>query len=130
MTDTREARTTAIRTLNDAARAHPGALCRCSITLGVDALPIADRIAILRQIVTYDAFTDDNDPHNEHDFGSLYRLASGAWTPERPDDADQIAQTVCWKFDYYDLALEFGSAEPWNAAATARVLTIMLASEY
>jgi len=130
MTDTSEARNTAIRTLNDAARFRPGATCHCAITEGIEGLPMAQRVAILRQIIAYDAFTADNDPHNEHDFGTLYRLASGDWTQHRPEDAEQIAQTVFWKFDYYDNALEFGSAEPWNADVTTRVLTVMLASEY
>jgi len=31
---------------------------------------------------------------------------------------------------YYDLNLEYGSEDPANASITARVVTIMLASEY
>lgn len=130
MTDTPAARLDAIRKLNDAARALPGASCIANMTAGIAALPLAQRAAIVRLVAAFDNWTEDNDPHREHDFGTLYRLASGEWTQARPDDADQIAQTAFWKLDYYDKALAFGSEEPWNAEATARVLTIMLASEY
>lgn len=35
-------------------------------------------------------------------------------------------ETVRFKIDYYDAALEYGSEDPANAAITTRVLTIML----
>lgn len=51
--------------------------------------------------------------------------------PERDFGAfDFRGQRVLFKIDYYDAALEFGSAEPADAAVTRRVLTIMLASDY
>ena len=62
----------------------------------------------------YDAFTDDNDPHREHDFGAF-----------EVDGAE-----LFWKIDCYDHNMEFGSEEPWNPAATVRVLAIMERTEY
>ena len=34
------------------------------------------------------------------------------------------------EIDYYDPAIEFGSPDPADEAATCRVLTLFLASEY
>lgn len=119
-----------IRTFNDAARRAPGIACMANMTIGFAALPDLDRLFALCQIMTFDQFTDDNDPYDEHDFGTVYRLASGQWTQHRPTDPDTIAQTVFWKIDYYDNSHQFGSEEPWDALKTARVLTVMLASEY
>ena len=59
-------------------------------------------------------FTDDNDPHREHDFGRF----------EYADSA------FFWKIDYYDKKLEYGSEDPADQTKTTRVLTIMLVEEY
>jgi hypothetical protein len=119
-----------IRRLNDAARERPGAGSIANVTMGFHALPDADRFAALAAIVSYSRFDGDNDPYGEHDFGAVYRLPDGAWTEDRPDDADTITETVFWKVDYYDTSLTFGSDAPWNPEQTKRVLTIMLATEY
>jgi len=119
-----------IRRLNDAARQHPGTASVANVTMGFHALVNADRFAALAAIVGFTKFDADNDPYGEHDFGAVYKLASGSWTQDRPADADTIAQTVFWKIDYYDPSLTYGSEAPWDAEQTKRVLTIMLASEY
>jgi hypothetical protein len=69
---------------------------------------------ILNQVRAFSAFTKENDPFNEHDFGAF----------EFDED------TIFWKIDYYDLSLTYGSDDPADPAKTTRVLTIMLASEY
>lgn len=69
---------------------------------------------ILERVRTYTAFTEDNDPHGEHDWGSLMIGA----------------ERIFWKIDYYDKSLDQGSVDPSDPAVTTRVLTIMLASEY
>ncbi len=119
-----------IRHLNDAARSNPGRTAIANVTMGFHALADVDRFAALRAITRFSRFDEDNDPYGEHDFGAVYRLASGAWTQDRPEDELTITQTVFWKVDCYDNDLMFGSEAPWDESRTRRVLTIMLASEY
>lgn len=85
------------------------------LTRGIADLPEDERLQILADVQSFDRFTADNDPHGEHDFGSLELKG---------------AIRVFWKIDYYDLGIEFGSDDPSDPAITKRVLTIMLASEY
>lgn len=105
------ANTERIRELNDQARRTLTG-CRVLITPGVMALNATDMI--LAMVRRYTAFTPDNDPYAEHDFGS-FRYAD---------------ETIFWKFDYYDLDLTMHSPEPADPDVTARVLTILLGSEY
>ena len=65
-------------------------------------------------VVSYDDFTEDNDPYGEHDFGAF----------------ELEGQKLFWKIDYYDLELRFGSDDPGDPDKTRRVLTILLAEEY
>ena len=69
---------------------------------------------ILQRVRTFDAFTGDNDPHGEHDFGS-FKVGD---------------ETIFWKIDYYDPDCRYGSEDPADPSQTTHVLTIMLASEY
>ena len=71
-------------------------------------------VDMLAKVRSFDAFTDDNDPHGEHDFGSV----------------DEAGVRCFWKVEYYDRAIEFGSPDPADPAVTTRVLTIMRADEY
>jgi hypothetical protein len=59
-------------------------------------------------------FSENNDPHHEHDFGSV----------------DEAGVRCFFKIDYYDRKTEFGSPDPADPAVTTRVMTIMLAEEY
>ena len=38
---------------------------------GVYELPDMVKAAAIRKVVSFDEFTDDNDPHGEHDFGKF-----------------------------------------------------------
>ena len=91
-----------IRRLNDAARSNPGTASIANVTLGFQSLPDADRFAALAAIVGFSRFDGDNDPYGEHDFGAVYRLATGGWTQERPKDEKTITETVFWKVDLYE----------------------------
>jgi Protein of unknown function (DUF3768) len=62
----------------------------------------------------YSAFSEDNDPYGEHDFGSF----------------EIDGENLFWKIDYYDRLLEWRSPDPADASVTRRVLTILLAEEY
>lgn len=113
MTTTTE-NTAKIRELNDAFRKGFPLNGKRYITDGIFALDCDDRAAILEKVRTFDAFTEDNDPHGEHDFGSI----------------EHNGERIFWKIDYYDAACEYGSEDPAEASRTTRVLTIMLADEY
>lgn len=65
-------------------------------------------------VQNFASFGANNDPHSEHDFGSL----------------NLAGERLFWKIDYYDLDLRYGSATPEDPAVTRRIITIMLASEY
>jgi hypothetical protein len=84
-------------------------------TAGIEALGLELVLQIWNQVRGFDSFDADNDPHDEHDFGSFEHVLAGK---------------VFWKIDYYDLDLQYGSEDPADPAKTKRVLTVMLASEY
>jgi hypothetical protein len=113
MNTTAESTTDRIRALNDEFRRTfvGGAVM---ITAGAEALPPDQRKSLLAKVRAFDVFTDDNDPHGEHDFGAV----------------DEGGVRYFWKVDCYDRATEFGSPDPANPAVTTRVLTIMRADEY
>jgi len=64
------------------------------------------------------------------DFGTIYQLADGRWTTERPRSRDDERERVFWKLDYYDRDMQFASEDAANPAVTRRVLTLMLSDEY
>ncbi len=84
------------------------------MSAGVEQLGLDAVIEIFEAVNEFEAFTPDNDPYGEHDFGVI-KVGS---------------ERIIWKIDYYDTALESGSPDPSNPAVTTRVLTVMLASEY
>ena len=107
------AATQRIRELNDALRSTlQGG--RVLMTSGVQVLGEAAIAAAITRMRTFSAFTADNDPHGEHDFGRF----------------EVDGTTLYFKIDYYDAQMEAGSEDPSDPAQTTRVLTLMLASEY
>lgn len=99
--------------LNDAFRQMP-VDGRLAVTAGVIALGNGAVADILLAVASFDAFTPDNDPYGEHDFGAV------AWHGTR----------IFWKIDCYDRTMRFGSPDPADPSVTTRVLTVMLADEY
>ncbi len=83
-------------------------------TSGIQGLGEAAVALILQKVSQFSAFSVDNNPHEERDFGSF--MTHG--------------EKVFWKIDYFDKSGDYASPDPANPAVTKRVLTIMLASEY
>ena len=121
---------TRIARLNDLARSAMGVACAVVATVGFRSLPEADQSCVRELVETFDAFTEDNDPHGERDFGCVYQLSDGRWTTERPRVRDDERERVFWKLDYFDPELRFTSDDAANPAITWRVLTLMLSDEY
>ena len=113
MTSTTVSTAESIRALNDAFR-RTFAGGTVVITAGVEALPSNQRRSILAKVRAFDAFTEDNDPHEEHDFGVV----------------EHGGVRCFWKIDYYDREMEMLSPDPADPSVTTRVLTVMLADEY
>lgn len=105
---------TAICALNDAMRQAGPAGGRWMMTDEVMAQGPIFVLLATRAVQAFSAFTPDNDPYGEHDFGAF----------------DLGGQRLFWKIDYYDHDLRYGSDDPANPDITTRVLTIMMASEY
>lgn len=103
-----------IARLNDALRRGEGDNATIVITAGVEAIGREFLHELNHTVARFDAFSADNDPHKEHDFGAF--VFQG--------------QKLFWKIDYFDLAMKHMSADPANAKVTHRVLTIMLTCEY
>ena len=61
-----------------------GVACTAVATVGFRSLPDADQSQVRELIETFDAFTEDNDPHGERDFGTIYQLVDGWRTTDRP----------------------------------------------
>src|SRR5262245_18971514 len=102
-----------IAALNDKFRKGLPAGGRVYLTRGVNEKGPEFVAKALAKVIAFDEFTEDNDPHHEHDFGSF-----------KLDD-----EKLFWKIDYYDLQAEFGSEDPSDPKNTLRVMTIMLAEE-
>jgi hypothetical protein len=122
--------TARIARLNDLARRAMGVACTAVATVGFRSLSASDQSSVRELIETFDAFTEDNDPHGERDFGTIYQLICGRWTTERPRLRDDERERVFWKLDYYDRDLRFASEDAADPSLTRRVLTIMLSDEY
>ena len=113
MTSTTVSPAERIRALNDAFRRTfvGGAVM---ITAGVEAMPVEQRRSLLAKVRASDVFSEDNDPHGEHDFLSF----------------EHCNRTFFWKCDYYDKEMDGGSEDPADPDKTTRVGTLMLAEDY
>jgi hypothetical protein len=106
--------TSRIRELNDAFRTRMLDGGRLFLTAGIVEKSLGDQAEIMRRVSEFSDFTEDNDPHGEHDFGAFYFAG----------------EHIFWKIDYYDLAMKHGSPDPADPMVTTRVLTVLLAEEY
>ena len=102
-----------IQALNDQLR-QTGAGGKIVCTQVVSELSTRDADNLFSLIRSFDNFTEDDDPHGEHDFGSV----------------EYNGQKYFWKIDYYNHDMTGGSEDPSDPKQTTRVLTIMTAQEY
>ncbi len=102
-----------IRELNDRLRRdHNGGIILMS--RGIQELGAETILLIDAAVTRFDDFTADNDPHGEHDFGTI-----------------QVGDlSVMFKIDYYARDLKSASPDPADSNVTERVMTIMLAEDY
>jgi hypothetical protein len=99
-----------IRELNDAFRTTMTG-GRVMMTAGVQALGEKMVASVLTAVRGFTAFSADNDPHKEHDFGSF----------------EIAGRKFFFKLDLYeDPEVKGADGQP----ATTRILTIMLAEEW
>lgn len=105
--------TAKLRDLNDAFR-RSFAGGKVMLTTGVRTMAGEQQARVLTRVRCFETFDRDNDPHQEHDFGSF----------------ELDGTTYFWKIDCYDHSLRFASPDPADPAQTTRVLTIMQAAEY
>lgn len=124
-----ESNTARVAELNDAARAGTLSTSRMVFTRALADLLAGDapdpavrqvrlfqnQIA-LRRLINETPIDPGNDPHGERDFGVVTYLD----------------RKILWKVDVYenDGTFQWGAAEPWDAATSYRIVTIMLATDY
>jgi hypothetical protein len=72
------------------------------------------RVSALIKVAEFTDFTQENDPHGEHDFLSF----------------EHCNRTFFWKCDYYNTDMDGGSEDPADPDKTTRVGTLMLAEDY
>ena len=102
-----------IRILNDTFRTTlQGG--RVVMTSGIAALPMEVQALLVRAVVEFNSWTEDNDPWGEHDFGVVEALGHRAF----------------WKIDVYSKDMQFGSPDPGDANVSTRVLTLLLPEEW
>lgn len=89
------------------------------VTRGVIALGEDDAAEAVITMCQFSDFTNDNDPYGEHDCSSF---------EIRRKNGNKL--TLMFKIDYYDKSYEYQSPDPLDDTKTARVLTLMLSSEY
>jgi hypothetical protein len=102
-----------IAELNDRFRQGVSHLGKVVMTPAVSMMSIEQRVALMKMVRNFNDFNEDNDPHSEHDYGSI----------------EFEGEDYLWKMDYYDVNYEYGAEDP-HSPLTRRVMTIMHSSEY
>jgi len=102
-----------IRHLNDLLRCQ-GIGGQVMVTAGLDAFGEETVRGVIREIAAFTAFTEDNDPHGEHDCAIL----------------TVGDHRILWKIDYFDNDLRCHSPDASDPRVTKRVMTVMFADEY
>lgn len=81
---------------------------------GVKALPTMERVKVFSAIKAFSNFNEENDPYQEHHFGSV--TING--------------ERYFFMIDYFTLGLKHYSENPADPKITKRVMTIIKDSEF
>ena len=108
-----EAEKARIRTLNDTLRVS-GIGGQIVVSTSIAEMDVSARSQIFLMVQQFSEFSEDNDPHEEHDFGIV----------------KFEGESMYWKIDYYDKAMEFHSPDKSDPTVTERVLTIYPGREH
>jgi hypothetical protein len=103
-----------IQKINDRFRASGFRGGEACFTQGVAALPPRKIKQLVNKVIKFKNFNENNDPYEEHDFGSI----------------TQNGVLYFWKIDYYNQDMTGGSEDPSDEKQTKRILTLMEAREY
>lgn len=98
--------------LNDILRTF-GVGGECFMSQGFAALKQDVRLTLIQAIRDFEDFDPENDPYGEHNAGMV----------------EVDGRKAFWRIDYYNKEKTQGSEAPWDTEETARVMTIMLASD-
>lgn len=119
-----EAQSKIIGELNDATRTRDHPNSKMVFTPGLiehfilktgNIILMAWELGNIKDLIAECPIEPGNDPYGERDFGAF----------------DYVDIRCLWKIDYYDIDDQnYGSAEPWDASKTMRVLTVMLTNDY
>ena len=83
-------------------------------TTAIDNMGPGFVAACLAQIVTYDDFTEDNDPYGTHEMEVMEVMGYKVW----------------FKINLYDENYQYRTPAPTDLSKTRRVLTILFPSDY
>jgi hypothetical protein len=84
------------------------------LTASVAALPDMVKASALEKVAAFKDFNEENDPSEEHDYGSF----------------DHCDREVWFKIDYYATDMEHASPDPTDTLLTKRIMTIGLAQDW
>jgi hypothetical protein len=108
-----DVRRAAIAHHNDVLR-RTGQGGRIVVTRSVAARGVAFVTRALAAVQDFAAFTEENDPYGEHDFGQV----------------DVDGEVLLFKIDYYEKTIMYHSPDPSDPTVTTRIMTLMFAEEY
>lgn len=108
-----------IRSLNDRLRKVMPTTKDTILFVGdLSAEDVVIQTQVYSAVRAFDAFTEDNDPHGEHDCASLTVEINGE------------PRACMFKIDYYDQAMQFHSPDASDQELTRRVMSILYAVDY
>jgi hypothetical protein len=118
-----------IALLNDQARSQLGTGCTLCLTAGFMMHYAQDQDEIVALVKRYDSFDLGTNLYNERDFGVVFKLNDGRWTPDTPG-GDWSRDALFWFISYLSKGGCGPSPAPWDEAQTERIVTLILPSEY